>query len=123
MKGDTGNGIASIALTSTSGAVKTYTITFTDGTTFDYQVTDGEVTMSEFLKAFVVDTETGNPCTFPDGADEIPMKSLMAEIDPVQDGTPWMADTLETEPYVFRKSPNMNHSSDCETSFKFSTYP
>ena len=39
--GDTGNGIASIVLRSTSGKVKTYRITFTDGNTFDYQVTDG----------------------------------------------------------------------------------
>ena len=36
-RGDTGNGIESIYLTGTSGAVKTYTILFTDGntTTFD----------------------------------------------------------------------------------------
>ena len=43
-KGDTGeagNGIQSIVLRSTSGRVKTYRITFTDGNTFDYQVTDG----------------------------------------------------------------------------------
>ena len=40
-KGDTGNGIQSIVLRSTSGKVKTYRITFTDGDYFDYQVTDG----------------------------------------------------------------------------------
>ena len=40
-KGDTGNGIASIELLSTSGKVKTYRITFTDGDHFDYQVSDG----------------------------------------------------------------------------------
>ena len=40
-KGDTGNGIASIELISTSGKVKTYRITFTDGDHFDYQVSDG----------------------------------------------------------------------------------
>ena len=40
-KGDTGNGIQSIVLQSTSGKVKTYRITFTDGDYFDYQVTDG----------------------------------------------------------------------------------
>ena len=39
--GDTGNGIQSIVLRSTSGKVKTYRITFTDGDYFDYQVTDG----------------------------------------------------------------------------------
>ena len=39
--GEAGNGIASIVLRSTSGKVKTYRITFTDGDYFDYQVTDG----------------------------------------------------------------------------------
>lgn len=36
-----GNGIASIAKTGTSGLVDTYTITFTDGSTFSYTVTNG----------------------------------------------------------------------------------
>ena len=40
-KGDPGTGIASIDLISTVGLVKTYRITYTDGTTYDYQVTDG----------------------------------------------------------------------------------
>ena len=40
-KGDTGNGIASITLHSTSGKVKTYRVTYTDGSTFDFQVRDG----------------------------------------------------------------------------------
>lgn len=39
--GATGNGIASVTLVSTVGKVKTYRITFTDTTTFDFQVTDG----------------------------------------------------------------------------------
>ena len=42
VKGDKGNGIQSIALTSTVGKVKTYTITFTDLTTTTFTVTDGE---------------------------------------------------------------------------------
>ena len=42
LKGDTGNGIQSIALTSTVGKVKTYTITFTDLTTTTFSVEDGE---------------------------------------------------------------------------------
>lgn len=40
--GDTGNGIKSIQLLSTSGLVKTYRITMTDDTTFDFSVSDGE---------------------------------------------------------------------------------
>ena len=40
-KGDTGNGIQSITLLSTVGLVKTYRVTYTDNTTYDYTVTDG----------------------------------------------------------------------------------
>lgn len=40
--GATGNGIKSIQLLSTSGLVKTYRITMTDDTTFDFSVSDGE---------------------------------------------------------------------------------
>lgn len=40
-KGDTGNGIASIEKTGTSYGVDTYTITMTDGTTYEFTVTNG----------------------------------------------------------------------------------
>lgn len=40
--GPTGNGIASITLLSTVGLVKTYRITYTDASFFDFEVTDGE---------------------------------------------------------------------------------
>ena len=40
--GATGNGIASIAKTSTSGLVDTYTITYTDGSTSTFTVTNGQ---------------------------------------------------------------------------------
>jgi len=39
--GPTGNGIASIALLSTVGLVKTYRITYTNASTFDFTVSDG----------------------------------------------------------------------------------
>ena len=41
VKGDTGNGIQSIRKTGTSGLVDTYTITFTDGQTTTFTVTNG----------------------------------------------------------------------------------
>lgn len=58
--GATGNGIASITKTSTEGLVDTYTITYTNGTTSTFQVTngeDGETPLSDFnaLKADVED--------------------------------------------------------------------
>lgn len=40
-RGNTGNGIASIALVGTVGLTKTYRVTYTDGEHFDYQVLDG----------------------------------------------------------------------------------
>jgi hypothetical protein len=40
-QGDTGNGIFSIVKTGTSGLVDTYTITYTDGTTTTFDVTNG----------------------------------------------------------------------------------
>ena len=41
-QGDTGNGIASIAKTGTSGLVDTYTITYTNGNTTTFTVTNGQ---------------------------------------------------------------------------------
>ncbi len=40
-RGNTGNGISSITLLSQSGLVKTYRITYTNGTHFDFSVSDG----------------------------------------------------------------------------------
>lgn len=42
IKGDTGNGIQSIAKTNTSGLQDTYTITYTNGQTFNFVVVNGE---------------------------------------------------------------------------------
>ena len=50
LKGDTGNGIASITKTGTSGLVDTYTIYYTNGNTTTFTVTngeDGEVTQAQ----------------------------------------------------------------------------
>lgn len=41
LKGDTGNGISAIEKTGTNGLVDTYTITFTDGSTTSFTVTNG----------------------------------------------------------------------------------
>lgn len=41
-KGDNGVSVTGVTLLSTSGKVKTYRMTFSDGTHFDYSVTDGE---------------------------------------------------------------------------------
>jgi len=93
-KGDTGNGIESIELTGTSGAVKTYTITFTDGNTTTFEVTDGEVTLDELSALLPTETASGEIASFPDGQAVIPMQSLKVTIDPIQDlngyDAPWV---------------------------------
>ena len=42
IQGETGNGIATIQKTSTSGLIDTYTITYTDGNTSTFSITNGE---------------------------------------------------------------------------------
>ena len=44
--GETGNGVSSVELLSASGLAKTYRMTFTDGTYFDYTVNDGDISGS-----------------------------------------------------------------------------
>lgn len=51
--GPTGNGIASIALLSTVGLVDTYRITYTNASTFDYEVTNGQDSTSNNLQRTV----------------------------------------------------------------------
>ena len=41
-KGDDGIGITSVSKTKTEGLVDTYTITFSDGSTFEYEITNGQ---------------------------------------------------------------------------------
>lgn len=54
--GATGNGIVSVTKTGTSGLVDTYTITFTNGTTTTFEVTNGEVTQAQ-LDAVIDDVD------------------------------------------------------------------
>lgn len=70
-KGETGNGIASIVKTSSSGLVDTYTITFTDGNSTTFTVTNGNgiSTIEKTSTVGLVDTYTitfdnGNTETF-----------------------------------------------------------
>jgi hypothetical protein len=59
--GATGNGIASIALLSTVGLVKTYRITYTNASFFDFAVTDGtngtNYTANNLQRTFTASTE------------------------------------------------------------------
>lgn len=66
LKGEAGNDIQSVEKTSTSGLVDTYTITLTDGTTYNFDVTNGRAITSIEKTSSVgyVDTYT---ITFNDG--------------------------------------------------------
>ncbi len=56
--GATGNGIASIALLSTVGLVKTYRITYTNASFFDFAVTDGTDSTSNNLQRTITGSTT-----------------------------------------------------------------
>lgn len=70
LKWDTGNGISSVVLTWTVWLVKTYRITFTDATFFDYDVTDWE-----------------------DGTDWTDGRSIVSIARTSWDWSPWTTDT------------------------------
>lgn len=92
--GETGNGIESIDLTGSSGNIDTYTISFTDGSTTTFTVTNGEVTMEQLSQVLPTDTASGDIASFPDGTDLIPLQSLTVTLDPIQDlngyDAPWV---------------------------------
>lgn len=45
----------------------------------------GEVSYEELYSHLITDTATGTVASFPDGADDVPMKDVTIQIDPVQD--------------------------------------
>lgn len=102
--GPTGNGISSITKTSTSGLVDTYTITFTNGNTTTFDVTDGEITQEVFdesqeeqneeidrLKMLynILPTTSGSGTDITlDGTGEVTLKSIDLKGNTSQNGTP-----------------------------------
>ena len=138
--GATGNGIQSITKTGTSGNVDTYTITYTNGQTTTFTVTNGAVTsvagktgavvldsgdiaydetatyqsgtagaaLNDLSRQIsdettglgtkapvILETASGAIASFSDGADGMPIRKLVAQIEPVQDlhgyANPWPA--------------------------------
>ena len=105
--GATGNGIASITKTGTSGLVDTYTITYTNGTTTTFDVTngeDGEVTQTQFdkLEHRVEDLETNQSTDTVSGtnieindAHETEIVEGVFSKESTQDGTPTPENPVE----------------------------
>lgn len=59
-KGDNGNGIVSVIKTGTSGAVDTYTITFTNGTATTFTVTNSGMVASDYYTKTEINSMIGN---------------------------------------------------------------
>lgn len=98
---DGNDGYSPTASVSKTGKTTTITITDKNGTTSaqvedgtdgtDYVLTEqdkqdiADLNMPDILKAFPTDTASGAVASFTDGADGLPLKSLVVNIDPVQD--------------------------------------
>lgn len=88
-----GTSISRIEKTSTAGLVDTYTVFLNDGSTGGFfQVRngqDGSATWDQInSKApIITETVTGAIANFPDGADDIPVKDLVVNIEPKQSGS------------------------------------
>lgn len=90
-----GTSIDRISRTSSSGLDDVYTIFLSDGTTTFFTVHNGadgtvsEAMLNDALKdkapAIIETTESSAIATFPDGADDLVMHNVIAEINPVQD--------------------------------------
>ncbi len=91
-----GNGISSIEKTSTSGLVDTYTITYTNGNTTTFDVSNGEVTREELeeeverlsmiYNAFPTTTGEGEEPSI-NGTAEVPFKEIGLKGNTYQDST------------------------------------
>lgn len=90
-----GTSIDRIVKTSTAGLTDTYTVFMSDGTTTFFTVTNGadgtvsEAMLNDALKdkapAVTETTESSAIANFTDGADDLVMHNIVAEIEPVQD--------------------------------------
>lgn len=92
IQGETGNGIASVEKTGTSGGVDTYTITMTDGTTYEFTVTNSEdigarEEIEQLKNALITDSASGAIASFPDGGDGFPVSDLKVQMEPIQAGS------------------------------------
>lgn len=92
-----GTSIDRIVKTSTAGLTDTYTVFMSDGTTTFFTVTNGadgtvsEAMLNDALKdkapAITETTESSAIANFTDGADDLVMHNIVAEIEPVQSGS------------------------------------
>lgn len=118
--GATGNGIASITKTGTSGLIDTYTITFTNGNTTTFDVTNGNgivsVTLTDtsgLTKTYTITFTDGSTTTFMVQDGQVTEASLIDVL------TQYALDTgkyfTDTEPYQFRTAPSGDYNREADT--------
>lgn len=114
IQGETGNGIASIVLTSGNhapGTLDTYTITFTDGTTTTFQVYNGDNGATNLSKTVTatdvtINSDTGNDVAI--GAASETVAGVMVATDKVKlDGIESGATANQTDAYLLNRE---NHT-------------
>lgn len=94
---------------------------------FESLQTDLAQTTAEALSAYVTDTATGAIASFPDGADGVPVKSLVVDIEPVQSGTGDPSPTNirpisgHTQAKVTRTGKNLFNKNDVTSGYRLST--
>lgn len=107
--GDDGRGISSVDLFSTVGLVKTYRITFSDSTTFDYTVTDGSGGGgSDIIAGNGMDFETNAPVTLglPSIVSSDTVNEVTADSHTHELGTIRVSDMVEGDPVELGASYN-----------------
>ena len=104
-KGDTGNGIQSITLVSTSGLNKVYRITMTSGSTFDFTVTDGngisridKTGTSGLVDTYTISYDDGSTSTFAvkngNGIQSMALNADYTLTVTYDDGTTWTSGSI-----------------------------
>ena len=97
VKGEKGSSIQSITKTGTSGAVDTYTITMTDGSTSTFEVTNGTPIQSIVLTSsddvydyYTLTDSAGNTATFKVQNHDKDIADFEAEVNAILDNAPYI---------------------------------
>lgn len=106
-QGQPGSSIDTIEKTSSSGAVDTYTITLTDGSTSTFEVTNGTPIQSVVLTStsdeydtYTITDNAGNTSTFQVKNHDKDMTDFEAEINDLLDNTPYLVYDSDAVPQL-----------------------
>ncbi len=121
-QGERGSSISTITKTSSSGAVDTYTITLTDGSTSTFQVTNGTPIQSivltssdEIYDTYTVTDASGHVTTFRVKNHDGDMTAFEAEINSLLENTPYLVSVESDELQLPVNTINDNDTSSLST--------